>query len=193
MHKLKLSMSELRKFKKNYYSGLMGTDVIINLYTFHDSSTTELTKFAKFIHNTEHGKMLGFIYAHYLTPALKAKYGKPDFIFKGARKYENYLFEHGGITFITSSRTEYVVPEMPGNYEGIVAEYNKEIYQTVMDYFLTQTPHEYINITQFIEDGLILDGKINWNYSEEFKKSFHENKELHKALRQNKIGKKIKI
>ncbi len=172
MHKLILSAQEKAKFKSDYLNNYIEREVIVNLY--HNNKEPQLAKFINFAKNCTHGRELSMIFYDHLQEALKSRYGEPDFQY-GNNQYCNYLFEHQGVTFISSCKPEVVISQNIPEYRPIIAEYLKEMYQIAADYYFTQRRADK---TRFMSEGIYIDGKINWDWSEEFKTSFIEKQKL---------------
>ncbi len=185
MKKLILTQKEKNKFKKDYSTGVIESEYILNIY-YLKSPGDALSKLLSLTSESEYGRVLGLIYNKYLESMLKDNFGEPDYVFRGFEEYSNYLFEHRGVTFIASSKTEYVIDKGVDKsvYINAMGEYLQEIHQMVIDYFFTQKipTHMKKDIKNAIDEGFYIDGKINWEWSEEFKTAYLEQKLLNKNL-----------
>lgn len=172
------SPKEVQAFKKQYSNGDISTEVVSNiLQPFHADKYPEMKDYMDFLwnDNLESRKLFAFrmFSESFSLDILKGLYGKCDFKFEGNRTYHNYVFEFQGLTFITPSKREVILPKNDWKeYIPTIIEFEKQFQQLLTDFILKDFNNLPTYIQKDIEElksfGLISsENQVNFNYFKE--------------------------
>jgi hypothetical protein len=108
---------DIKKFKRKYSSNTLRVQVTSNvLQPSYKEKYPEITNYCNFwqpSNDLDYDLVSGlqWLILHYQETALKEEFGECDYVFKGKRKYENYIFDYEGIIIIATTRREFVISE----------------------------------------------------------------------------------
>ena len=169
------SPKEVQSFKKQYSSGDISTEVISNiLQPFYVDKYPQLKDYMNFLWNDSpySRKLLALrmFSESFSLDILKNLYGKCDFTFEGNRTYKNYVFEFQGLTFITPSKREVVLPDNQWDkYIPTLIEFEKKFQQLLLNFVL----NDFNNLPDYIQKDVIelqsvglisVDNQIDFDY-----------------------------
>ncbi len=184
MQKLKLNQEEVAKIKEDCERDRLKDENVNDFYRA-TNPPDKLTNFVTF-GGSEYGQNNSRMYFGYLRKALADKYGDGDFFYNEDLARPIYLFEHGGVMFIVSRGIDCVGARNIENHRDKICEFIMSMQQMTIDWVFAQPPpiHDLFKdtVNQAIDDGFYIDGKINWDWNEEFKTSYLQRKELQKRI-----------
>lgn len=148
---------ELKSAIAQFKAGKMDTEVLSNLYNpTHQKYNKVFTDFMLDMNDKKASYLIQAISDIHEFEAYKNAFGKPDFVFEGNRKYNNYFVEFNGLTFVASSKTELVMDNV---------EINKELFQSLVDF----KKSHYNLVMKYVLDNNLIKEAFKEAYEKEIK------------------------
>ncbi len=126
---------DIAKFKKEYSSGNIETEVISNLLQpYHEDKYPAIKEYSNFLIDKLNFPAVMML-SQYGQFALFEKFGKHDFTFVGNRTYKNYILKYEDLIIVGHAKREVVIGKERSKSEFIeqLIKFEIEYAQLVMD------------------------------------------------------------